>query len=204
MKEPVNCTSIPVLACSATPGLELPSAYSYGYRPQSSPASSRACPAPSSGRLVQFAGLRQNNMSGIKTSGGFTLLEVLLAFVVFALSFTIVMEILSGSMRNTVRAREYTEAALVAQSVMDQLGLDLQVEQGAAYAGESGNYQWEVNIGLYEETSDSTNSVVLGELTGIELLQIDLVVSWGEPPRDKENHFSTVRAMLINRKLASG
>ena len=131
-------------------------------------------------------------------------MEVLLAFVVFALSFTIVMEILSGSMRNTVRAREYTEAALVAQSVMDQLGLDLQVEQGAAYAGESGNYQWEVNIGLYEETSDSTNSVALGELTGIELLQIDLVVSWGEPPRDKSNHFSTVRAMLINRKLASG
>jgi general secretion pathway protein I len=131
-------------------------------------------------------------------------LEVLLAFVVFALSFTVVMEILSGSMRNTVRAREYTEAALVAQSVMDQLGLDLPVEQGAAYAGESGNYQWEVNIGLFEDTSDSTNSAVLGELTGIEMLQIDLVVSWGEPPRDKENYFSTVRAMLINRKLASG
>ena len=148
--------------------------------------------------------MKPANCTSIPAEGGFTLLEVLLAFVVFALSFTIVMEILSGSMRNTVRAREYTEAALVAQSVMDQLGLDLQVEQGAAYAGESGNYQWEVNIGLYEETSDSTNSVALGELTGIELLQIDLVVSWGEPPRDKANHFSTVRAMLINRKLASG
>ena len=44
----------------------------------------------------------------------------------------------------------------------------------------------------------------LGGVTGIELLQIDLLVSWGEPPRDKSNDFSTVRAMLINRKLASG
>ena len=142
-------------------------------------------------------------MVRFRSSNGFTLLEVLLAFVVFALSFTAVLEILSGSMRNTVRAREYTEAALIAQSVMDQLGLELTVEQGANYSGESGDYQWELNIGLYEEVEENTQSVVLGELTGIELLQIDLVISWGVPPRDKSNYFSTVRAMLVNRKLAS-
>ena len=56
-------------------------------------------------------------------SRGFTLLELLLAFVVFALSFATVLEILSGSMRNTVRARHYSEAALTAQSIMDQVGL---------------------------------------------------------------------------------
>ena len=126
-------------------------------------------------------------MVRFRASNGFTLLEVLLAFVVFALSFTAVLEILSGSMRNTVRAREYTEAALIAQSVMDQLGLELPVEQGANYSGESGDYQWELNIGLYEEVEENTQSVVLGELTGIELLQIDLVISWGEPPRDNSN-----------------
>ncbi len=114
------------------------------------------------------------------------------------------MEILSGSMRNTVRAREYTEATLIAQSVMDQLGLDLPVEQGASYAGESGMYQWELSIGQYNDPAENPSSVVLGEMTGIELLQVDLVISWGEPPRDKENHFSTVRAMMINRKLSSG
>ena len=59
-----------------------------------------------------------------KESGGFTLLELLLAFVVFALGFATVLEILSGSMRNTVRARHYSEAALTAQSLMDQLGLE--------------------------------------------------------------------------------
>ena len=153
-------------------------------------------------RLVQYAGL--NGMGSIRANNGFTLLEVLLAFVVFALSFTIVMEILSGSIRNTVRAREYTEAALVAQSVMDQLGLDFPVVQGANYSGESGDYQWEVSIGQYEDVAENTHSIELGELTGIELLQIDLVISWGEPPRDKSNSFSTVRAMLVDRKLASG
>lgn len=52
--------------------------------------------------------------------GGFTLLEVLLAFLVFALSFAVTLEILTGSIRNTARAREYTEATLIAQSLMDR------------------------------------------------------------------------------------
>jgi general secretion pathway protein I len=138
-----------------------------------------------------------------RRNGGFTLLEVLLAFVVFALSFTTVLEILSGSMRNTVRAREYTEVALIAQSVMDQLGLEIPVEQGTIVSGDSGDYAWEISIYSYEDNSENAYSVELGELTGIELLQIDLLVTWGEPPREKSNSFSTVRAMLINRELSS-
>ena len=55
-------------------------------------------------------------MVSMPRNRGFTLLELLLAFLVFALSFATVLEILSGSLRNTVRARHYTEAALTAQS----------------------------------------------------------------------------------------
>ncbi len=47
---------IPALACPYSTGLELPSAHSYGYGLQSSPAPSRICPAPSSGILVKYAG----------------------------------------------------------------------------------------------------------------------------------------------------
>jgi general secretion pathway protein I len=144
------------------------------------------------------------NQLPIKNSGGFTLLEVLLAFVVFALSFTTVLEILSGSMRNTVRAREYTEVALIVQSVMDQVGLEIPLEQGTVQIGESGEYEWEVSIYPYGDSAENAYSIELSELTGIELLQVDLVVSWGEPPREKSSSFSTVRAMLINRELGRG
>jgi general secretion pathway protein I len=144
------------------------------------------------------------DMKAFRSDRGFTLLEVLLGFLVFALSFAVVLEILSGSIRNTVRAREYTEAALIAQSVMDQLGLDLPLEQDAGYSGESGDYQWELYINPFEGIAENEQGIELGELTGIELLQIDLVVSWGEPPRNKSNEFSTVRAMLQDRKLAGG
>lgn len=131
---------------------------------------------------------------------GFTLLELLLAFVVFALSFATVLEILSGSMRNTVRAREYTEAALTAQSVIDQLGLEIPLQEGFVANGESGDYRWMLQIYAYPGGSDGFNAVELEELTGIELLQVDLQVSWGEEPRDQYSDFSTVRAVMANRE----
>ena len=148
--------------------------------------------------------IRSASIKSMRHSGGFTLLEVLLAFVVFALSFATVLEIISGSMRNTMRAREYTEVALIAQSVLDQVGLEIPLEQGTNVTGDSGDYSWEVFIDAYEASPDNAQSVELAELTGIELLRIDLLVSWGEPPREKTYGFSTIRAMLINRELNSG
>ena len=132
-------------------------------------------------------------------SRGFTLLELLLAFVVFALSFATVLEILSGSMRNTVKARQYTEAALTAQSVMDLVGTEIPLQPGFTTTGESGEFRWEVFVSDYASTDDSVGNVELAELTGIELVQVDLDVSWGDPPRDQSRRFSTLRALLANR-----
>jgi general secretion pathway protein I len=131
---------------------------------------------------------------------GFTLLELLLAYLVFALSFATVLEILSGSLRNTVRARQYTEAALTAQSVMDQVGLEIPLQAGFSAAGDAGDYHWEIELIDYTDTGENPHSVELAELTGIELLQVDLVVSWGEAQREQNSHFSTVKAVLANRE----
>jgi len=132
---------------------------------------------------------------------GFTLLELLLAFVVFALSFATVLEILTGSMRNTVRARHNSEAALTAQSLMDQVGLEIPLQTGYTANGESGDYEWELEVFDYSSTGENSHSVELAELTGIELLQVDLVISWGTSPRNQTRRFSTVRALLPNREL---
>ena len=130
------------------------------------------------------------------TQGGFTLLEVLLAFVVFALSFAVVLEILSGSMRNTVRAREYTEVALIAQSVMDQVGFDIPLQAGSQMNGDEGDYRWEVRINAFAGTEQNARSLELGELTEIDLLEVECLIFWGESPRERSARFATVKAVL--------
>ena len=144
---------------------------------------------------------RRSSISAPGRSRGFTLLELLLAFVVFALGFATVLEILSGSMRNTVRARHYTEAALTAQSLMDQVGLEMPLVEGFTANGESGEYEWELDIYNYANSGENMHSVELAELTSIELLQVDLLISWGKPPREQSWRFSTVRSVLANRDL---
>lgn len=136
--------------------------------------------------------------------GGFTLLELLLAFMVFALSFATVLEILSGSMRNTVRARHFTEAALTAQSIMDQVGVVIPLEDGLQLDGEVGEYRWELQIYAYEGGENELDTIAMAELTGIALLQVDLYVSWGEPPAEQTRRFSTLKAMLAGRLQESG
>lgn len=143
---------------------------------------------------------RLPNLPAKNRNGGFTLLELLLAFVVFALSFATVLEILSGSMRNTVRARQYTEAALTAQSVMNQVGLEIPLQVASSAEGESAGYEWTLEISNYADSGENPDSAILAEMTGLELLQIELEVSWGEPPRRQSSRFSTVKAMLINRE----
>jgi len=139
---------------------------------------------------------RSNGFRGYGSSRGFTLLELLLAFVVFALSFATVLEILSGSMRNTVRARHYSEAALTAQSVMDQVGVNIPLQSGTTVQGEAGDYVWSIEINEFQATDENVQSVQLAELTGIVLLQVNLFISWGEPPREQNRRFSTVRSVL--------
>ena len=132
-------------------------------------------------------------------SGGFTLIEVLLAFLVFALSFTVVLEILSGAMRNTTRAKQNTEVALIAQSVMDQVGMDIPLESGVSNRGEFGEYVWELQINSYDPTEDTSRFVDLGELTGLELLEIEFIIMWGKGSRERSHRFTTVKAVLANR-----
>jgi general secretion pathway protein I len=134
-----------------------------------------------------------------RREGGFTLLELLLAFMVFALSFATVLEILSGSMRNTVRARHFTEAALTAQSIMDQVGVVIPLEDGMQLAGEYGAYRWELQIYEYQGGKNELDTIALAELTGIALLQVELYVSWGEGAAEQTRRFSTLKALLAGR-----
>jgi general secretion pathway protein I len=134
------------------------------------------------------------------SQGGFTLLEVLLAFVVFALSFAVTLEILTGAIRNTARAREYTEAALIAQSLMDQVGLDIELRSGASVEGEEGNYRWQVDIFPFEGGSENSRSIELMSLTGIELLEVECLVSWGDVGRQRSQLFATVKAQLEDQE----
>lgn len=152
-------------------------------------------------------------------SGGFTLLEVMLAFVIFALSFATVLEIMAGSMRSVKRASDDTEVALLAQSLMDLVGNEILVEEGEYSDTAMDHYNWQMSITFYDAGGESEgvgmstsgmgeasgpvqagmSTQELAEMSGIELYRVDLYIDWETGRRQREVHFSTIRSVLANR-----
>lgn len=136
-------------------------------------------------------------------SRGFTLLEVMLAFVVFALSFAAVLEILAGSMRSVSQASDDTEVALLAQSLMDTVGTEIPVEEGQYSGSSMERYNWTLNISLYAATEGNESSMhaqELAELSGVELYYVDLNIDWLAGIRERQMHFGTVRSVMAGRR----
>lgn len=137
-----------------------------------------------------------------RTSGGFTLLEVMLAFVIFALSFATVLEIMAASMRSVRRASDDTEVALFSQSIIDLVGTEIPIEEGEFSGTGLGRYQWRLGIYLYAASDEDIHSLELAEMSGIELYKIDLDINWMAGRRQRDLHLSTIRSILANNRTA--
>ena len=135
-----------------------------------------------------------------RTSRGFTLLEVMLAFVIFALSFATVLEIMAGSMRSVRRASDETEVALLAQSIMDLVGTEIPVEEGEYSDFGMDRYHWQLGIYPYESTGEDEGTLELASLSGVELYRVELDIDWETGRKQRDEHFSTIRSVLANQQ----
>lgn len=132
--------------------------------------------------------------------GGFTLLEVLLAFVVFALSFALILEIIAGSMRSTVRAKDYSEAALLAQSIIETVGTEFPVEAGVWEGEAAGGYRWTLDIYEFDGGLDDGRTLEIAEINKTLLYWVDLNMEWGQGRRSRTARFTTIRSVLESRR----
>lgn len=132
----------------------------------------------------------------LRTQQGFTLLEILAAFVIFALVFAGVLQALSGSLRNTVRSADYTQATLWAQSKLDMVGIDPPLEEGRDSGRFDDKFSWEIDIQAHMlDDSD----IVDPEQIGVDLFKVELIVFWGEQPRQRRAVFTTLRSALASQ-----
>jgi general secretion pathway protein I len=133
-------------------------------------------------------------MKSIRPQAGFTLIEVMAAFAVFALLFGVVLQVLSTSMQNTRRAGDYTQAALWAQSKLDSVGLEEMIEPGRTSGRFDDRFSWTLEIS--EEMMFDEGGVDVIDLP-IALYRLELIVEWGDERR-REAVFTTLRSVDMN------
>lgn len=133
---------------------------------------------------------------------GFSLIEVVLAFTVFALIFGAIMQIMNRSMYNTRASHEFTQAALLAQSKLDVIGLEEYLEPGVTSGEFDDKYSWELTVEPYIVLDERGLDP---EANPVALYRAVLVVFWGNEKVEREAAFETLRAVDVayeERRLA--
>lgn len=111
-----------------------------------------------------------------RASGGFSLLEVLVAFVILALTMSVMMRIFSGGLRNAVLAEEYSRAVLLAESRLAELSMQpLEGESGGEI---DGKYRWHGSVHPWGDDVDATG--VNAQPLPVRLMEIEVRIAWGE------------------------
>ncbi len=88
-----------------------------------------------------------------KNQSGFSLLEVLVAFSLFAVSFSILLQIYSKGTSSARLSDEYATAVIIAQSNMTNIGIETFPDTGL-HQESNGIYQISINI---REINDEDN-----------------------------------------------
>src|SRR5690242_7186668 len=73
---------------------------------------------------------------------GFTLVEVIVALAILSLGLGVLLGVISGSLRQTADAARMAEAGALAQSLVAELGTDLQIKPGDSFGQFPNGYRW--------------------------------------------------------------
>jgi len=133
-----------------------------------------------------------------KFSRGFSLLEVLVAFVILALILGVLMQIFSGGLRNASRVDEYQQAMLLGQSKLASIGIEIPLKVSESNGEFDAVYRWHVSIRPYlvapAQTSDQTGLPV--PILPVSLLEVEIQVLWGGSNQPRSASLKTLR--LVN------
>jgi general secretion pathway protein I len=129
---------------------------------------------------------------------GFSLLEVLAAFVILALVGTALSRLFSGALGNASLADEYSRATLYAESRLAAIGVETPLREGSQQGtSDDGYYAWSTKIEPY--SPPGTNADMEGAVFAMptRLWRIGVDVRWpGTAGNERSVALASVRVAI--------
>ncbi len=135
------------------------------------------------------AGWGDSNRSvdALARARGFTLIEVLVAFVILAVALGVLMQVFSTGLRNARVAENYTTATLYAESMLAAVGVEAPLAEGETSGDFDDHFRWRLDVQPYE-APDSENEAAAGRA-----FQVVVTVSWGDEDDPRDVTLTTLR-----------
>ncbi|GEM_PF-518386 len=132
--------------------------------------------------------------SGRPCCEGFTLIEVLVAISVLAISLVVILQLFSGGLNSGRLSDEYTRAVFHAREKMEEILLSDTIEEGTSEGEFEDGSRWKANIVLMEQREEEVSRLPFDAFT------IEVEVSWG--PEESAKHL-TIDTMKVAEKVKS-
>jgi general secretion pathway protein I len=112
-----------------------------------------------------------NRIATYRRSGGFTLLEVIVAFAILSLSLGVIYQVFGQGLKAADQAEKFTLATLRAQSLLAEVGITSPLAVGSSSGVTADGYRWQIETMEYRAAFDD-------EITP-HSYQIGVSVGWG-------------------------
>ena len=90
-------------------------------------------------------------MIGGTRQGGFSLLEVLVAFAILSISLGVLLQVFATGLRNASVADDYTRATLYAESILAAYGREAPLSEGVREGPINDQFSWRGTVSAYTE-----------------------------------------------------
>ncbi len=126
---------------------------------------------------------------------GFSLLEVLAAFVILALVGTVLFRLFGASLNNAGAADEYSRAVLYAESRLAAAAAVVPLQEGSDQGvSDDGHYAWTSTVTPYVPPDSTPDQLRFGAAAAVVLWHIAVTVTWpGTLGNERSIALSTVR-----------
>jgi general secretion pathway protein I len=119
---------------------------------------------------------------------GYTLIEVLVAFMILALALTVLLRIFSGGLRNVSVSSDYAVATLIAESRLAAAGIDVPLAAGETSGTEGERFEWIVSVQDYVPWPGYRSAT-----RSVDAYRVTVTVEWPNGDNTRSVELSTVR-----------
>jgi general secretion pathway protein I len=126
--------------------------------------------------MWSWTGLRARPPSS-SSGRGFTLIEVLVAFAILALTLAALMQVFTAGLRSADAVDRHLMATMLARSILDDLGAEIPIITGERSGEIEQGYRWTVRI----RPSAAIPSVAIADWVQTAY-EIQVEVTWNDRP----------------------